>query len=224
MVREPCRMPRQPAVAANLVVIPAASFVSGALFRSMHQPSPPEPTPSTPPEPNEEDIVQPTRRMGTMMAGIAWVLIIVMLTGFFQGWLDHQDNPNRSVQTRVTEGGAREVVLQRNRMGHYVANGEINGVPVTFLLDTGATGVALSPQIARLADVPHGQPIVTRTANGTARGYLTRIDSVRLGNIEQRGVRATISPGLATEEVLLGMSFLKHLELVQKGDTLTLRQ
>ena len=55
-------------------------------------------------------------------------------------------------------------------------------------------------------------------------GFLAQLDSVAVGEIEQTQVRATISPGLATREVLLGMSFLKHLELVQKGDTLTLRQ
>jgi len=182
-----------------------------------------------PPKDPDSDVdfveaVEPTRRMGKTMAGIAWVIIIVMLTGFFQGWLDHRDNPNRSVRSAVGEDGRREVVLQRNRMGHYVANGSINGVPVVFLLDTGATGVALSPKLAREAGVPQGTPIVTRTANGNARGYLTQLESVKLGSIEQRSVRATVSPGLATGEVLLGMSFLKHLEMVQKGDTLTLRQ
>jgi len=162
--------------------------------------------------------------MGKAMAGIAWVIIIVMLTGFFQGWLDRQDNPNQRIQGQVTEDGRPEVVLQRNRMGHYVANGAINGVPVVFLLDTGATGVALSPDIARQAGVALGKPVMTRTANGTARGYLTRLDSVQLGNIEQRHVRTTVSPGLATDEVFLGMSFLKNLEMTQKGGTLTLRQ
>lgn len=166
----------------------------------------------------------PTRRMGLAMAAIAWLLVIAMLASFFDGLLDEQRNPNSRVDTRVAEDGAREVVLRRNRMGHYLANGSINGVEVTFLLDTGATGVALSPDVARQAGVRRGQPVVTRTANGNARGYLTELDSVRVGDIEQRGVRATVSPGLAGMEVLLGMSFLKNLELIQRGDTLTLRQ
>ena len=164
-----------------------------------------------------------TRRMGTVMAALAWVVIIIMLTLFFSGLLSKRENPNQSVMSSVNEAGEREVVLKRNRMGHYVADGTINGVPVTFLLDTGATGVALPTDIAAEAGVTQGQPIMTRTANGTARGFLTSLDSVTLGNIAQRNVRATVSPGLDTNQVLLGMSFLKHLEMIQKGDTLTLR-
>ena len=109
-------------------------------------------------------------------------------------------------------------------MGHYVANGTINGVGVTFLLDTGATGVAISPELAQRTGAPRGKSILTRTANGTAQGFLTRLNSVQLGAIEQNNVPAQIAPGLATGQVLLGMSFLKHLEMVQRGDTLTLRQ
>ena len=65
---------------------------------------------------------------------------------------------------------------------------------------------------------------MSQTANGTVRAYLTRLDSVRLGAIEQNQVRATIAPGLGSEQVLLGMSFLKNLEMIQRGDQLTLRQ
>lgn len=158
------------------------------------------------------------------MAAIAWIILLAMLTVFFNGWLDDQANPNREPESRLTAGGAAEVVLKRNRAGHYVTDGFINGVPVTFLLDTGATGVALSSEVARATGVVPGKAIMTRTANGTAKGYRTTLKTVAVGNIEQRHVPATISPGLATREVLLGMSFLKHLELTQRGDTLTLKQ
>ena len=100
----------------------------------------------------------------------------------------------------------------------------INDVPVTFLLDTGATGVALPIAVARAAGVPRGPAITTQTANGPAQGFLTELESVELGAIRQQEVRAVVSPGLAMNEVLLGMSFLKHLEMIQRGDTLTLRQ
>jgi len=63
------------------------------------------------------------------------------------------------------------------------------------------------------------------TANGTLTGYAPGLRSVRLANIQQQDVQAIINPGMqAEDEVLLGMSFLKHLELIQRGDTLTLRQ
>lgn len=165
-----------------------------------------------------------TRGISRGMAIIAWIIFLGMMTAFFQGKLDDRSNPNRSVNSSRGEDGRTEVVLERNRMGHYVANGTINGVGVTFLLDTGATGVAISPELAQRTGAPRGQSILTRTANGTAQGFLTRLNSVQLGAIEQNNVPAQIAPGLATGQVLLGMSFLKHLEMVQRGDTLTLRQ
>ena len=61
-------------------------------------------------------------------------------------------------------------------------------------------------------------------ANGIGTGYATRLDSVRVGEIELRNVSAGVTPGLVTEEILLGMSFLKHIEFTQRGDKLILRQ
>jgi len=72
--------------------------------------------------------------------------------------------------------------------------------------------------------VPRGPTVTTQTANGPAQGFLTELESVRLGVIEQRAVGAVVSPGLAMDEVLLGMTFLKNLEITQRGNTLTLRQ
>ena len=158
------------------------------------------------------------------MAVIFWLLLLIGLTQLFQGFLSHRENPNQRIASSIGADGRPEVVLQRNRQGHYVANGFINGSPVTFLLDTGATGVALPLNIARLAGVPRGPAITTQTANGPAQGFLTQLESVELGAIRQQEVRAVVSPGLAMNEVLLGMSFLKHLEIIQRGDTLTLRQ
>ncbi len=162
--------------------------------------------------------------MGRGMAVVAWLVLLGMLTVFFQGKLADQQNPNRDVYSTRAEDGRVEVVLQRNRMGHYVADGSINGVAVTFLLDTGATGVAMSPGLAQQVGAPRGQAVMTRTANGNVEGYLTRLRSVQLGAIEQNNVRASVAPGLAIDEVLLGMSFLKNLEMIQRGETLTLRQ
>ena len=175
-------------------------------------------TAKTPGEPES------ARGLGRGMSIIAWIVLLGLMTTFFQGKLDDRRNPNRTVSSSLGEDGRAEVVLERNRMGHYVANGTINGVRVTFLLDTGATGVAISPELAQRAGAPRGKAIMTRTANGNAQGFLTQLKSVQLGAIEQNNVPAQIAPGLATAEVLLGMSFLKHLEMVQRGDTLTLRQ
>ena len=66
----------------------------------------------------------------------AWVILLLLLTVFFNDRLDKQNNPNRQLST-VTTGGNPEVRLQRNRHGHYVASGSINGQAVEFMLDHG---------------------------------------------------------------------------------------
>lgn len=165
----------------------------------------------------------PHRGMGTGMMVMAWLLFLVLVGLFFQGVIEERRNPNQSLETREV-GNAREVVLQRNRAGHYVTSGEINGQPVVFMLDTGATGVAIPGGIARRLQLPLGQRFATQTANGTGTAYATRLDSVKVGEIELRNVAAGVTPGLKTEEILLGMSFLKHIEFSQRGNRLILRQ
>ena len=119
--------------------------------------------------------------------------------------------------------GRPGVVLQRNRAGHYVGNGRINGEPVLFLVDTGATEVALPLALARRLDLPLRPGGMSKTANGNVRVWSTRLDSVDLGGMRLSRVRATVLPNMHGEQVLLGMSYLKHFELLQRGNTLTLR-
>jgi len=162
--------------------------------------------------------------MGTTMQALAWIVFMGLLVAYFSDLLQDRHNPNRSLDTRMAEGGVREVVLQRNRAGHYVTSGEINGQPVVFMLDTGATGVAIPDHIARQLGIPRGRPVQTQTANGITTSYAARLESVSVGGIELNNVAAGITPGLRTDEVLLGMSFLRYIEFSQRGDTLTLRQ
>lgn len=157
------------------------------------------------------------------MAVAAAVIVLLLLTSLFQSELENQRNPNREVEARSLAGGGSEVVLQRNRQGHYVTSGEINGRPVEFLLDTGATTVAIPASLANRLGLRRGAPIRMQTANGEVTGWLTRLDTVAIGPIKLDNVRATIGPGLGDEQILLGMSALKRLEFTQSGDTLTLR-
>lgn len=161
-------------------------------------------------------------RLGRAFLFGAWIVALALLTLVFQDLLDDQRNPNRDVQSVVTPDAGTSVVLQRNRSGHYVASGTLNGEPVVFLVDTGATDVALPAEVARRLGIQGGAPVVSRTANGTTTGWATRLDSVAIGGLVLRNVRALILPNMPGQEVLLGMSFLKRLELVQSGDTLTL--
>jgi aspartyl protease family protein len=171
----------------------------------------------------QEQEIKEQKRIGLAMQALAWLVLIALGVFFFSDVLDRQHNPNQSLQTSYGEG-MKEVVLQRNRFGHYVTSGEINGEPVTFMLDTGATGVAIPQSVARRLGLRRGQAFATQTANGVTTSYAARLERVSVGGIERRDVQAGIVPGLQTDEVLLGMSFLKHIEFTQRGDTLILRQ
>ncbi len=173
---------------------------------------------------NQDREIREQKRMGTAMQALAWLVLLALGVVFFGDFLDEQYNPNQSVQSSVTEAGQREVVLQRNKFGHYVTAGEINGKPVTFMLDTGATGVAIPEALTAHLGLTPGAAVQTQTANGIGIGYAVTLDSVSVGAIALHDVPAVITPGLQTEEILLGMSFLKHIEFTQRGDTLILRQ
>jgi aspartyl protease family protein len=159
------------------------------------------------------------RGSGTLMLGAGWLVIIAIVYWVFHGWTEREANPNRTLATSP----AGEVVLQRNRAGQFVAEGEVNGRRVTFLLDTGATHVALPAQLARELKLKLGPALTLQTAGGTAVGYPARLESVRLGGIEMRDVAALVSEGMDPGLALLGMNFLKRLEMIQRGNQLILK-
>jgi aspartyl protease family protein len=171
---------------------------------------------------NQQD--QPGRKIGQGMLVASFALGLGALTLFFDGWLANEANPNRDPRSYETVAGDREVVLERNRQGHYVAGGEVNNVPVTFLLDTGATDVAIPASIAERADLRQGTAGRAFTANGAVTVYTTLVDSLRIGNIELQDVRASITPSMPGDTILLGMSALQQVEFSQRGNELTLRQ
>ena len=163
-------------------------------------------------------------RIGRGMLVLGWALGIGLLALLFSGVLAQQHNPNRQLGTVLSEDGAREVVLQRNRAGHYLATGHINGQRVEFLLDTGASDVSIPAELARRLGLHPGRPRLYHTANGQITAYDTRLDELALGGIALREVRASINPHMDGETILLGMSFLRHLEFTQRGDSLIIRQ
>jgi aspartyl protease family protein len=171
-------------------------------------------------EPKSED----TRKLGVGMVVAMWVIVLALLTAYFSHWEDQQYNPNQTLYSDSTNGGVREVVLKRNKYGHYVATGAINSTPVVFMLDTGATDISVPQTLAERLGLEPGPVVYYQTANGKAKAFITRLDTVSLGDISLQGVRAHINPNFHSDEILLGMTFLKHLEFTQKGNTLTLRQ
>src|SRR5690606_26420267 len=132
-------------------------------------------------------------------------------------------NPNRQ-PVSVVQGDHVEVLLEGNVQGHFVADGLINGKPVTFLLDTGATDVAIPAELAEDLGLSRGAPVGLLTANGQTTGFRTRLESLTLGEIILRDVRAIVAPGFGGDQILLGMSALKQLGFTQRAGTLVLRQ
>jgi aspartyl protease family protein len=163
-----------------------------------------------------------SRSLGRGMVIAAWVILLLLLTVFFNDHLDRQNNPNRQLATVITDG-VPEVRLQRNRHGHYVATGLINGQAVEFMLDTGATDVSIPASIAEKLGLKRGRAMTYQTANGAINAWQTTVDTIQLGELQLGPIRASINPHDSSGAVLLGMSFLRHLDFSQQGNTLTLK-
>ncbi|GMR00706.1 MAG: TIGR02281 family clan AA aspartic protease [Gammaproteobacteria bacterium] len=162
-------------------------------------------------------------RAGTGMIVVAWLIFLVMLFVIFEDQLLQRNNPNQNIVTTIS-GYQKEIVLQRNAYGHYVSSGTINNRKVVFLLDTGASNIAIPESVADDIGLNKGPAIIVKTANGNVKAYSTRLDSVAIGDIKVYDLNATILTNMAGKEILLGMNFLKHLEIIQKGRSLTIRQ
>jgi aspartyl protease family protein len=111
--------------------------------------------------------------------------------------------------------------------GMYYANGFINGQAVRFLVDTGASWVAMNARHARRLGVDfryRGERATVRTASGVEPVYVVKLKTVRVGNIELRNVDAAVLDGDSPTEVLLGMSFLNRVDMKRQGEMLELRQ
>ena len=162
-------------------------------------------------------------RAGTVMTVVAWLIFLAILFGIFDYLTSQRNNPNQNIVT-TAYGLKKEITLQRNAYGHYVSNGTINGKAVVFLLDTGATEVAIPESLANKIGLIKGNSFTVKTANGNARAYRTRLGSAAIGDIRRYDLNATILTNMAGDEVLLGMNFLKHFEITQKGKTLTIKQ
>ncbi|MEH6501227.1 MAG: TIGR02281 family clan AA aspartic protease [Pseudoalteromonas distincta] len=165
----------------------------------------------------------PTRRIGKVMMILAWVAGLFLAVQWFAGVEERKRNPNQ-MPASMLDGDAVEVRLLANRQGHYLLNGQINGQEVTFLLDTGATFVAIPASVAQRLQLPQGRRFQVNTANGTADSFATTIDRLQLGDIHLRDISAGIVPGMGGNDILLGMSALQQLEFSQQGGELILRQ
>lgn len=165
-----------------------------------------------------DDVNDPDSRLGRRML---WIAAFGLLGSLY---LMFSVLENEGVTTSsIDSNGARMVVLEQDRSGHYQAEGSINGQAVTFLVDTGATDVALPESAARALGLEFGPRVQVMTAAGPANAWMTRLDEVTVGGISRKNVRASITSG-EFNGILLGMSFLKHYGLQQQDGKLVIRE
>ncbi|HTT39198.1 MAG TPA: TIGR02281 family clan AA aspartic protease [Burkholderiales bacterium] len=130
---------------------------------------------------------------------------------------------NQLANGHSAANGSGSVTLAADARGHFMTTGTINGATVQFLVDTGATMISLGLADARRIGLNYleGERGITRTANGTARVYRVKLDSVRVGDITLNNIDALVHEA-DMPFVLLGMSFLNRVEMTRTGSDLTL--
>ena len=111
-----------------------------------------------------------------------------------------------------------------NSFGQYFAAGSINNQPVSLLVDTGATAVALNTRAARKLgiDFTQGQAGRVSTAGGIVKSYSVVLDSIKVGEIEAKQVRAVVLEGIYPSHILLGMTYLSQVKIREDAGVMTL--
>ncbi|MDR0275225.1 MAG: TIGR02281 family clan AA aspartic protease [Burkholderiaceae bacterium] len=124
----------------------------------------------------------------------------------------------------LTSGGDT-VVLTADTRGHFITQGSINNRPAQFMVDTGASLVALDAgEAARLGlDYQKGQKVLMSTANGVTAGYVIELEQIRIGDVTVYGVRAIVTP-TSMPMILLGNSFLNRFNMRRDSDQMTLQR
>jgi len=124
----------------------------------------------------------------------------------------------------ATPPAAETVSITADTLGHFTADGQVNGQAVRFVVDTGASLVSIpAAEAQRLSlDYQKGQKARMNTANGATTGYLVKLDTVKVGGVTLHGVDAVVIEGTGFGSPLLGMSFLNRMNMKREGDIMTL--
>jgi len=164
--------------------------------------------------------------MALSLAPMRIAFLLVVVTGALIGVLiPHGSAPPVTSAPSAAAAPPRETVIERSERGHFAAVAEVNGMPVRFIVDTGADIVALSEEDARRANVafdPGRFEIVGRGASGPVRGARVTLDLIDLDGKRATGVPAVVLEGASIS--LLGHSYLRELRSVSiEQDRMILR-
>ena len=155
-----------------------------------------------------------------MIAGL-WFLILGGGTLLAQQWLE-QRSLKRSPSIYETASGKQALVIKADRYGQYHILGSANGQGITFLVDTGASEISIPAALADRLRLKRGRSYPVMTANGSVTVYSTTLNQITVGPFQLSNVRAHINPGMQGEFALLGMSFLRYFELLQRSGEMTI--
>jgi len=162
---------------------------------------------------------------GGIGRGLKWgplgiVLFWLVVMGLLYLAMNHYLKPAPLVVT-----AAGDLVIPKSRNGHFHVEGRINGRPVQFMVDTGASLVVVSEEFARAAGLPDGVPITFRTANGEMPGRVVQGPQVAVGPVAVSGIRIGVGlVGGHPYEALLGQSFLSQFDISLERDRMVLRK
>ena len=177
---------------------------------------------------NERETLQAPPRRGlsqsSLSSGLQWgplgivVFWLIVMGGLYLA-MTHYLKPKP-----VTVSATGDLTIPRDRDGHFYALGAINGQPVTFLVDTGASLVTVSASFAHAAGLGRGVPTVFQTANGTLNGRIVTDVAVTLGPLTVSGIRVGVGlVGDAQDKALLGQSFLARFDITLSKDQMMLK-
>ncbi len=148
----------------------------------------------------------------TLKVATVWLLLGAVLFVAVQWWQHREQATRFQVQGEVVE-------IRRGDDGHYHWPGKINGRDVDFLVDTGATGTAISASLARELRLESLGEVRSNTAGGVVTGQLVRADVALQGGVSAQALRVVALPGLG-ENPLLGMDVLSKLRWQQSDGRL----
>ena len=152
----------------------------------------------------------------TIKQATVWALIALIV------FLGVQWRAHHAQRTRL-QMRAAAIEIRRGADGQYHWPGEINGRTVDFLVDTGASGTAISTALARELHLKPLGSVSSSTAGGTVTGQLVRADIVLRGGVTVSGLRMAALPGLGHSS-LLGMDVLGRLDLQQRDGVLRIER
>ncbi|MEG1280605.1 MAG: retropepsin-like aspartic protease [Comamonas sp.] len=180
-----------------------------------HQAPPPWPPQKLPPAVSQKPAPASASKRTTWLLVGGWLVVmfvIYLVTDVYR----------KPAEGKVLAHGVLEI--QRDRDGHFRVPGTVNGVPVQFMVDTGASIISITDRIAERAQLPEGVPMQFQTANGVREGTMSRADRIEVGPLTVNNLR--VGTGYTSEgekDALLGQNFLRYFDVSISGNTMVLR-